>query len=165
MGKSLLTIMPVTQQRFFKFPGDYIVSHSPEQERLNQIREASRLSEGDEQPIHRKKTLHLRQSSRPSKNSPAPRARHTPKGHDAKLKAWQADGRYVEVGFIFGFSDEVSTVAGVITESDRYTITIRQSSGDEMLIYKHAISAIMPSALNAPPEVGCVVMAAVETRQ
>lgn len=125
-----------------------MAAHNPEQERFNQIREATRM--GDE-PDAPQRTLHLR-NPRPAQNrhpvsrsAGAPRAKHTPKGHDAKLKAWQAEARVVSVITIFGLGDGVDSIVGAIIESDRYTITVRNSSG-EHLVYKHAIAAITPHA-------------------
>jgi len=131
---------------------------NPDQERVNQIREASRMGEpeGGERPTlsvprPRPKTVvnNARNSDRNNdrdnaRRPSAPRAKHTPKGHDAKLKAWQAESREVVVGLIFGVSETVDTHTGRIVDSDRYTITLRFSTGADALIYKHAIACIYP---------------------
>jgi sRNA-binding regulator protein Hfq len=115
-----------------------------QREREAQRREGSRMG-ADERP-----TLRLSEGrGRPKQyggrdNNRKPSQTHTPKGHDAKLKAWQKEQRGVVVGLVFGVSETVDTHTGIIVDSDRYTITLRFTTGAEALIYKHAIACIYP---------------------
>lgn len=58
-----------------------------------------------------------------------------PKGHEAYLKGIELSKSTLVVEYLDGGDDDV----GTIKTSDKYTISLRLTSGLDVVIYKHAI--------------------------
>ena len=102
-----------------------------ERERQVQIKEARRLSMLDVATTQPAKSSHYQAQN----NSKQPfKKKFTPKGHDAILKDFQAKNTPVFIESIGG-----DLIEGVVTASDRYTISIRDKDGNIETIYKHGI--------------------------
>lgn len=111
-----------------------------DQERRTQQNEGNRMSRPEGRQVEVTHKPRGKFSSSPSRPKDS-----APKGHDATLKAWQADGTTLTVELMAGADKDgnILSATGVLVDCDRYTITLRRADSNS-LIYKHAIMAIHP---------------------
>ena len=117
-----------------------------EKERQAQIQEARRLSKLDfetpktETKIERHSTPRSGMTHDPAHKStgaqPPFKKKFVAKGHDAIVKDMQAKATPV---FIESMAGDI--IDGVFVGSDRYTISLKDSDGNVMHVYKHGIFA------------------------
>jgi len=127
---------------------------TPEQTRIEQLREGQRLARCDDDAIPSSRP---RLTARPGYEAPSrasaprlsrPKPKAAPSGHQAFLKALQDSG--AEIAVFMLDSDEVLT--GKIRAADAFTISL-EVKGDTHVIYKHAIQRFkpLPRARVQPP--------------
>lgn len=118
---------------------------TPEQLRIEQLREGQRLARCDDDAIPSSRPrLGTRPGYDSSSRASAPRSprakpKGAPTGHEAFLKALHESGAQIAVYLL----DEDAPLTGKIRAADKYTISL-EVAGDTHVIFKHAIQRFKP---------------------
>jgi sRNA-binding regulator protein Hfq len=115
---------------------------TPEQLRIEQLREGQRLARCDEgTPQSARPRLGARPGYERPTQRPAPRVKpkNAPTGHQAFLKALQDSGAEIEVYM----RDDETVLVGKIRAADAFTISL-EVKGWTHVVFKHAIQQFKP---------------------